>query len=74
VIIFFLEKLFKFFKYQIMSQDQSASTPKSFLIRDLLKDLIVKKSNSNDNDDERLSDSGNIYVNLCVTITCPRET
>lgn len=38
--------------------DQSASKQKSFLIRDLLRDLMVKKSTEND---ESCDDSGNIY-------------
>lgn len=38
--------------------DQSASTQKSFLIRDLLRDLMVNKNTDND---ESCDDSGNFY-------------
>lgn len=41
-----------------MEQNQSATNQKSFLIRDLLRDLIAKGSESNET-----SDSGN--VNNC---------
>ena len=38
-----------------MDQNQSASNQKSFLIRDLLRDLITKNSDNNET-----SDSGNV--------------
>lgn len=46
--------------------EQSASTQKSFLIRDLLRDLMVNKNTEND---ESCDDSGNypkVFLNLVI--------
>lgn len=53
-----LLNIYKLFLKLIFNMDQSASTQKSFLIRDLLRDLMVNKNTDND---ESCDDSGNFY-------------